>query len=155
MKEKEVRFKYRVAGIALKNNRVLIQRLEKANYWSLPGGSIELLEKSGDALKREMWEETGIEVEVGRMVWVTENIFLRKKKQLTHEVAFYYIMHIKQQPVPPESGSSFYGDEQGKRIIFQWFDLVELSKIELYPEFLKDKLRFLPEGIERVIIYDI
>jgi len=42
--EGEKRFTYRVAGIALDVDRVLLLRTEKDDFWFLPGGRVELLE---------------------------------------------------------------------------------------------------------------
>jgi 8-oxo-dGTP pyrophosphatase MutT (NUDIX family) len=44
---------------------VLVQRGKEPNkgIWSLPGGKIELGEKSLPAAKRELWEETGLSVD--------------------------------------------------------------------------------------------
>lgn len=73
--EGEVRFHYRVVGIALNGNRVLLHRAENDDFWTLPGGRVELLEPAHDVLKREMREELEIEIHVERLVWVVENFF--------------------------------------------------------------------------------
>jgi ADP-ribose pyrophosphatase YjhB (NUDIX family) len=41
----------------------------------LPGGRVEALETTSDALRREMKEEIGQTIEVGRLLWVVENFF--------------------------------------------------------------------------------
>lgn len=42
--------------------------------WSIPGGLLELGERVVDGVKREAWEETGLEVEVDRLLDVIDNI---------------------------------------------------------------------------------
>ena len=42
--------------------------------WEFPGGSVEFGEKLADALKREMREEYGIEIEVRRLLDVADHI---------------------------------------------------------------------------------
>jgi 8-oxo-dGTP diphosphatase len=42
--------------------------------WVMPGGKIVLGEPIVEALKREVWEEVGLEVEVGRLIDVFEHV---------------------------------------------------------------------------------
>ncbi len=44
-------------------------------WWSLPGGALELGERLEDAIRREVQEETGLEVEVLSVAGVFERIF--------------------------------------------------------------------------------
>ena len=39
-------FHYRVAGVAMHDARVLLQRTEIDDFWSLPGGHVELHEST-------------------------------------------------------------------------------------------------------------
>lgn len=50
--------------------RVLLQRRSDNGLWGLPGGSVEIGESVGDAIVREVREETGLTVEVVRLVGV-------------------------------------------------------------------------------------
>jgi 8-oxo-dGTP pyrophosphatase MutT (NUDIX family) len=50
--------------------RVLLVRHAEGNDWTTPGGMIEPCEIPSDAAVREMWEETGLHVELTRVVGV-------------------------------------------------------------------------------------
>lgn len=50
--------------------RVLLVRHAEGNDWSTPGGMIEPYEIPSDAAVREMWEETGLHVELTRLIGV-------------------------------------------------------------------------------------
>jgi ADP-ribose pyrophosphatase YjhB (NUDIX family) len=49
---------------------VLLQRRTDNGLWGLPGGAVEYGESVTIALRREVREETGLEVEVGRLIGV-------------------------------------------------------------------------------------
>jgi 8-oxo-dGTP pyrophosphatase MutT (NUDIX family) len=50
--------------------RVLLVRHAETGHWVVPGGAIEPHEVPADAAVREMWEETGIDVELTRVLGV-------------------------------------------------------------------------------------
>lgn len=64
----------RVTGIVIEDGQILLldQDTEAARSWSLPGGKVEPGETLEQALVREMREETGVEVEVGRLLYVCD-----------------------------------------------------------------------------------
>jgi len=66
-----------VAVVALCDEHVLLVRRDKEPYrgmWSFPGGSIEPGETSREAARREVWEETGIEIELLDVADVIDSI---------------------------------------------------------------------------------
>ncbi len=50
--------------------RVLLCHREDMDVWNLPGGRVDSGEMPTDALIREVMEESGLEVEIGRLVGV-------------------------------------------------------------------------------------
>ncbi|WP_433511908.1 NUDIX domain-containing protein [Nonomuraea sp. CA-143628] len=68
--------KVRVTGVVIEDDQILLldQDTDTGRSWSLPGGKVEPGEPIGDALVREMREETGIDVEVGRLLYVCDHL---------------------------------------------------------------------------------
>ena len=64
----------RVTGVVIEDGRILLlnQDTDAGRSWSLPGGKVEEGETLAEALVREMREETGLDVELGRLLYVCD-----------------------------------------------------------------------------------
>ena len=66
-----------VGAVIVKDGRAIIIKRANEPYkgqWSIPGGRVEIGEPLVEAVRREMREETGLEVEVGPVIEVFERI---------------------------------------------------------------------------------
>lgn len=61
------------AGIVLNENGEVLLVNTYQDSWVLPGGEVEVGENLVDAVKREIFEESGIEVEVGEVFCISSN----------------------------------------------------------------------------------
>jgi len=68
--------------------RVLLVRHVEGNLWTTPGGMIEPLEVPSDAAVRETWEETGLHVELRRLLGVFGGPLFRARYSNGDEIAF-------------------------------------------------------------------
>lgn len=66
----------RVAGLLQLDGRILMvqQARGEDRYWLMPGGGVRFGETLGDGLKRELQEELGLRVGVGRLLAIVESI---------------------------------------------------------------------------------
>jgi ADP-ribose pyrophosphatase YjhB (NUDIX family) len=146
---------YRVAGVAIHEGRVLLHRAEIDDFWSLPGGRTRLFEAAQAALRREMREELGAQVKVGRLLWMVENFF-RDRGERHHELGLYFLMSL--DPSSPLYGHEgpFAGDEEGLALEFRWYpqDDSVLAQLPIYPAFLQQGLANLPDAPRHVVNYD-
>ncbi|MEO7019664.1 MAG: NUDIX hydrolase [Ktedonobacteraceae bacterium] len=145
----DTRFNYRVAGITLHDNHVLLCQLEGANYWFLPGGRVDMGETSIAALRREMQEELQADVQVGRILWIVESFYVESRNY--HELALYYMMDFAPEAPVSHATKPFIATDGHTSLIFQWFALQELDQVTLYPPFLVEGLRKLPEQTMHVV----
>jgi len=83
------------AVIVLHEGKILLGKRNKVNAnnkWVLPGGGIDWGETSESAAKREAFEETGLEVELEKLVCVKEIIATHADY---HAIVFFYLAKPK------------------------------------------------------------
>ena len=89
-----------VGAVIKKGNSVLVVRRTHEpgkGYWSIPGGLVELGETVREALKREVEEEVGMQVEIDKLLDVVDNIVYDSRgKPRFHYVLVDYLVHPKQ-----------------------------------------------------------
>jgi ADP-ribose pyrophosphatase YjhB (NUDIX family) len=81
-------------GIVLHQDKILLVRMQHTGHFALPGGGIHTGERIEDGLRREVREETGIEVRVERFAAFTEDFFYYDPlEEAFHGLLFFYICH--------------------------------------------------------------
>lgn len=113
-----------VGAVVLQGDRVLLVKRAKEpgkGTWSIPGGVVRLGERLGQALKRELLEETGLLVRPLGLVDVAERILMEGERVQYHYVILDYVCLVEGGRL--ESSS----DAQEAR----WFLLEELSDLGL------------------------
>lgn len=85
-------------GICVRNGEVLLCRAKGGETAYLPGGHIEFGETGAAALAREMREEAGVDVTVGRFLGAVENDFLQHGKRHC-EINLVYEMTVAEGEV--------------------------------------------------------
>ncbi len=63
-KDKTASWRPSANAIIQKDGKVLLVRVKQHDLWELPGGGVELNEPIAEALKREVYEETGYNIVV-------------------------------------------------------------------------------------------
>lgn len=90
-----------VGGVAVRDGSVLLVRRGRPpgqGLWAFPGGRVEPGERLGDAVERELAEETGLSVRCGGLVGVTEHI-----SDSLHFVILDYTVECDSDAVPVAS----------------------------------------------------
>jgi ADP-ribose pyrophosphatase YjhB (NUDIX family) len=73
--------------------RVLFDRTHhphKARFYWLPGGGVEAGEIAEEALRRELIEEASLVIDVKRLLYLSENLFV-ESGEYRHEVILYFL----------------------------------------------------------------
>lgn len=75
------KFIFRVAGLTIHNNKILIHQYEGYDFWALP----ELQENTIETIKREIKEELDEDITVERLLWCCENFYEHEEHFITYE----------------------------------------------------------------------
>ena len=149
------RFNYRVAGVAVHQNSVLLQQAEGDVFWLFPGGRAEFGEPAEQTLKREMREELSVSVEVVRLLWFVENFFTYADQRY-HEISLYFLMRLPTGCKYLVRPGPFRVEDEGTKLVFQWFPRQPelLASLPLMPSFLQTTMHQLPESVQHVVHVD-
>ena len=109
-KTEEYVFSYRVAGILIYNDKILLQKIDDDTAYAIPGGHVNLGETNEEALIREFKEEINSDIKVNDLMWVGELFFPWGEKQC-HQICIYYNISLNQNTNIPFDGV-FYGKEK-------------------------------------------
>jgi ADP-ribose pyrophosphatase YjhB (NUDIX family) len=144
------RFRYRAAAIIVEDGCVLFAGNEKEDYLYSIGGAVHMGETAEDAVRREVFEETGVEYEVDHLAVIHENFFHEKTGSLKglecHEIALYYLMK-------PRGTKELHSDSctMGVKETMHWIPVGEIGLCKAYPSFLKEYLFSEHHGIEHIV----
>ncbi len=114
-----------VGAIVRDAGRVLLVRRNKEparGLWTFPGGAVELGEPVELAVRREVLEETGLEIEVEQVFVVVDRI----DRDAAGRVRYHYI--IVDYLARPLGGSLLAGDDADGAM---WASLADLDRLEM------------------------
>lgn len=133
----QLSFRPSVYGIIMHKNKVLLSK--QWGCYDFPGGGIELGETINEALKREVQEETGLEIEVGAIVTCENSFFeIPFKKKFIQSIMIYYLCNVIGGDISKEGFDEY---EKKCADLPEWFDLKNV-----------DDIKFIHNSVDRKII---
>jgi 8-oxo-dGTP pyrophosphatase MutT (NUDIX family) len=126
-----------------RGDEILVEqgRAETKNetFFRLLGGTIEFGELGADAIRRELWEELGAEIEIKARVATLENVFTWEGN-VCHEIALVYECTLKDTVFHSRGEWEAHEETPGRRITHKiaWkrIDAFGAGGDILYPEAL-------------------
>ena len=128
-----------VLGVVKKDNKILVSKgydeIKDEIFYRCIGGGIEFLENSKDALKREFKEELNVDINVGKFLGISENIFVFNGRK-GHELILFYEVNLNDSDYK-EKYHIIDGDCETDAI---WIDIKKFINKELiiYPKEIFD-----------------
>ena len=139
----------RVGAIIMKDGKLLMVGNERANYLYSVGGRIKFGETAEEAIVREVFEETGVKMEIDRLGFVYENYFYGDAPsnlgKLIYEISFFFYMKVPSDFAP--ISESFTEDNSKEHL--KWVSLDE--DIKMYPEFFRKELKNPTDTVKHFI----
>ena len=139
----------RVGAIIMKDGKLLMVGNERANYLYSVGGRIKFGETAEEAIVREVFEETGVKMEIDRLGFVHENYFYGDSPsnlgKLIYEISFYFYMKVPSNFAP--ISESFTEDNSREHL--KWVSLDE--DIKMYPEFFRTELKNPTDMVKHIV----
>ena len=140
-------FRCRAGAIVLKDGNVLLVYGKTARHYYSPGGAIHLGERIEDAIKRELFEETGVEFQVDRLLCVVENFFKGRYGSIDgktcHTIQFFYLMKAPQQMTFSARSVNLDGDAEE----LVWLPIDQLEQYDIRPATLISLIRQPPQHV--------
>ena len=140
IKTNDYNFKFRVSGLIIKENKLLLVDMDDSGFLCLPGGYVELGETTEEAIKRELLEEVGINFSTTKYLGMVENYFINKFSKKIHEISIYYPMSPKDKI--DTTDFTIIENDKGKKIKldFKWIDINNIDNYDVRPSFLKEQI---------------
>ena len=128
----------RAGAIIMKDGKLLMVSNDRDYLYSV-GGRLKFGETAEDTVVREVFEETGVQMEIDRLGFVHENYFYgdapSNLNKLIYEITFFFYMKV------PDTfaliSESFTEDNSKEHL--RWVSLDEDMK--MYPEFFRTELK--------------
>ena len=140
----------RVGAIILKNGKFLMAGNDRDAYLYSVGGRIRFGETAGEAVVREVEEETGWRLQVDRLGFVHENCFIMdippNAGKLVYEISFYFYMKV---PADFEPVGESRTDNGLVRETMRWVSPDE--PLTIYPEFFRTELAHPEQTVKHFV----
>ena len=145
-------FSYRVAGICIQNDKILLQKPTDDKYFAFPGGHVSFGETNKEALEREFKEEIGADISVDELRWVGE-IFFTWDDKPCHQICLYYTVQITDGNTQTKGIFTAHEQPDGRNfdIEFHWVPFDMISSIEIYPSNVEKLLENLECGVQHFV----
>jgi ADP-ribose pyrophosphatase YjhB (NUDIX family) len=148
------RFQPRVAAVCVWQDHVLLQRALDGDFWVLPGGRLQPLELTADALIRTMRWEIAQDVSIKRLLWVMEYVTPIGGRAV-HELGFYYAIDLPENSSFLDLTNDHAGVERDQDLLLRWIPVDHLPDLPIVPDFLRTAVGQMPESPHHVVQVNI
>lgn len=139
----------RVGAIIVKNGRLLMVGNDRSDYYYSVGGRIKFGETAEEAVTREVFEETGIRLEIDRLGFIHENYFYGDAPtnlgKPIYEISFFFYMKTPEDFEPVSA--DFTEDGSPEHLVWVSPD----TEKTVYPTFFKTEELSPDVGLKHLV----
>lgn len=139
----------RVGAIILKGTHFLMVRNHLSDYFYSVGGRIKFGETAEEAVVREVFEETGVRLEIDHLGFVQENYFIGDSPanmgKVIYELGYYFYMKVPEDFEPVCDSIT----EGGQTEYLEWVSPDEPRTI--FPEFFRTELDITDRSVRHKV----
>lgn len=140
-KAKKPKIRSSAKAIILRDGKLLLQRClfpgENEECYLFPGGGQKFGEPLSETLRREVLEEVGADVKVGRLVWIRDYISMNHEfndEENVHQLEHYFLAELTSEP---DSARVTHPDSV--QVGTDWIELKNIADLNLYPKQIRTR----------------
>ena len=134
-------------AIVFKEDKILLVKNKNANFWYVPGGGWESeTESLKDCVIRETKEETGLDIENPRIVYIQE---YKEYSNQSISLEVFWVCDLSSEDVDFSHKDQ---DENGQVEEFNFYTKEEIQSLKIYPKVLKNDIWDKIKNIDNFVI---
>ncbi|MFS0861228.1 NUDIX domain-containing protein [Fredinandcohnia sp. 179-A 10B2 NHS] len=131
----------RACALIIENDSILLVEFDEPTrvgiHYNLPAGGVEPGETIIEAVKREAWEEASVDVEVGKLAFVSEYVPSLNDPSGPHGLSLMFDCKLKNGSMP-----KLPKNPDPNQIGVRWVPLNQLDDIVLFPNIKSQILEY-------------
>lgn len=134
-------FRPSIYGVIIKNDKILLAR--EWDGYNIPGGAIELGESQHEALIREVREETGLDVKVGKLI-ACEDSFFKWQEEYWHSLFCFFLCEAVGGELSIDGLEEI--EKEATKDLPEWVPLADIDQIKFHSSY--DSVKVIKRAAE-------
>lgn len=143
---KKLIFRPSIYGILIKNHKILLSK--QWDGYDFPGGGALIHETIEQTLTREFWEETGLKVKQGKIIYVGTTLYysIVRKKYWNCQMFYFLVKRIGGRL----SKANLDEEEKTYADMAEWIDIKKIGQLKFYNSLgTKNSVKIIKQALKK------